>query len=216
MIAKHVRATRERLLDAADPTWQQVPEETLALDPTPLGSQPSEYVRQSWQGRAHGHIKSLRVRIAHNGEGIFFRLEWEDDTKDDSQPNIDRFVDAAAILFPLKEDAVLTTMGDEQQPVNAWYWRPDYDQPFNVTATGLGTVVRHADGPLAGRGTYQGDGWQVVIARPFAVAEAGVNTVALSPGRPAKVGFAVWEGSRQERAGLKAVTLQWQELSIEE
>jgi DMSO reductase family type II enzyme heme b subunit len=37
----------------------------------------------------------------------------------------------------------------------------------------------------------------------------------LSPGQRAKVAFGVWQGSNAERAGLKAVTLEWQELEIE-
>ncbi len=36
------------------------------------------------------------------------------------------------------------------------------------------------------------------------------------PGQTTKTGFAVWQGSNQERAGIKATTLEWQPLEIEE
>ncbi len=193
-----------------------MPEEALALDPTPLGSQPAEYVRVAWEGRGHGRVKQVRVRAAHNGEALFFHLHWQDDTRNDHIADTDQFADACAVLFPLKGDAILTSMGDPEKPVNAWYWRADFERAVNVTATGLGTTVRHQDGPLKAAAHHEGGAWQVVISRPFAVDGAGRITAALAAGQQAKVGFAVWEGSSQERAGLKAVTLDWQELAIEE
>ncbi|MBI1886570.1 MAG: hypothetical protein HYS09_09715 [Chloroflexi bacterium] len=215
MIAKRLRAGTERLLDPLGRHWRGVSEETLRLEPTPLGSQPSEYVRAAWEGRGHGRIRQVSVQAAHNGESLFFRLTWRDDTRNERIADTDQFPDACAVLFPLKGEAVLTSMGDPRQPVNAWYWRADWERPANVTATGLGTTVRHLDGSLRAGAHHDGSGWAVVIARPFAAAGAGELTADLSPGEAVMVGFAVWEGSAQERAGLKAVTLEWQPLSIE-
>ena len=206
-------ATTERLLDPAADQWRSAPEESLALSPAPMGSQPSVYVLAAWQGRPYGLTPTVRVRAAHNGDALVFRLAWSDETKDDRLDDVDRFFDAAAVLFPLQVDAQLTSMGSGAQPVNAWYWRPDLERPINITATGLGTTVRHPDGFLEASAQYADGEWAVVIARPFAVrSDAAVR---LAAGQKGKVGFAVWQGSDRERAGLKAVTLDWQSLEIE-
>ena len=73
--------------------------------------------------------------------------------------------------------------------------------------------MRHPDGFLEAGAQYADGEWAVVIARPLAV--RGDAAVPLAPGQKGKVGFAVWQGSDRERAGLKAVTLDWQPLEIE-
>lgn len=153
------------------------------------------------------------MQAAHNEAAIFFRLSWADDTKDDEIADTDQFPDAAAVLLPVKGDAPLLSMGSPDYPVNAWYWRPDLEAPFSVTARGLGTTVRSANGGVSGRGVYGAGGWSVVISRRMWAETADV--AALHPGQQGKVAFAVWQGSGGERAGLKAVTLEWQPLEIE-
>ncbi len=212
--AIRLKAPASRLLDPGAAEWRSAPEEALALEPTPWGAQPSEYVQVAWRDRPYGLTHELRVASAHNGEAIFFRLRWQDETKNDGIADTDQFADATAVLFPLKGDAPLSNMGSRQQPVNAWYWGADLEEPVNVTAQGLGTTVRHQDGLLEARGLCDDGGWQVVISRPLAASSE--NAVALRPGQRGKVGFAVWQGSNQERAGIKAVTPDWQPLEIEE
>jgi len=104
-------------------------------------------------------------------------------------------------------------MGSADQPVNAWYWRPDMETPFSVTSMGTGSTRRTADPNLRGNSAYTGDAWAVVIGR--ALQSAGDGYVQLAAGETAKVAFAVWEGRNDERAGLKAVTLVWQPLELE-
>lgn len=211
--AIRVDAPSAQLLDPAASLWRPAPPERLALQPTPLAAQPSEYVQVSWRGRPHGLITALTVQAAHNGEALFFRLRWEDDTRDDAISDTDRFTDAAAVLFPTRGDAPLTSMGSPQQPVNAWYWRPDLEEPLSVTAQGVGTAVRHREGGILAAAAYGEGGWTVVIGRAFAA--GGNGAVPLRPGQGTKVAFAVWQGSNQERAGLKAVTMEWQPLEME-
>ncbi len=211
--AVRVSAPTDSLLDPEAAQWRGLSEEPLALTPTPLLAQPSAYVVAAWTERPYGLVKEVRVRAAHNGEALLFRLAWADETRDAGISDADRFPDAAAVLFPLKGDAPLSNMGTKEQPVNAWYWRPDLEQPINVTAAGLGTTVRHPNGSLRAGAQHKSGGWAVVIARPFAV--RGDTAVTLSPGQAGKMGFAVWQGSNQERAGIKAVTLDWQPLEIE-
>ncbi|HLA19577.1 MAG TPA: ethylbenzene dehydrogenase-related protein, partial [Dehalococcoidia bacterium] len=180
----------------------------------PWASQPSEYARNAWKDRPYGQTGAVRVAAAHNGEALFFRLSWQDETKDDGIRDTTQFADAAAVLLPARDDAPLQTMGSPEQPVNAWLWRADLEAPISVTATGLGSTVRSTGGSLSAAGSYESGRWRVVISRPFAV--QGQDLVALSPGQTGKVGFAVWQGSNQERAGVKATTADWLPLEIRE
>ncbi|HEU4759467.1 MAG TPA: ethylbenzene dehydrogenase-related protein [Dehalococcoidia bacterium] len=212
--AVRIDASTEALLDPGAPAWRSPPEETLALTPTPISVQPSVYVIAKWKDLGYGAVQQVRIRAAHNGEALLFRLTWDDETASDRIGDTDQFADAAAVLFPLNGDAPIANMGMEGQPVNAWYWRPDLERPLNVTAQGPGTTVRHKEDVfLEANGRHADGGWSVVVARPFGV--QGANAVSLAPGQPAKVGFAVWQGANQERGGLKAFTPAWQPLEIE-
>ncbi len=210
---KRVAAGASRLLDPDAPDWRSAPEESLGLSPTPLLSQPSLYVQAKWKDGGYGVTANIRVKGAHDGTAIFLRLAWDDASKDDSIDDTNRFADAAAVLFPVKDDAPLTSMGSPDQPVNAWLWRADLESPFSVTAQGIGTAVRTSDPALVAQAAYGSGGWSVVISRSLTSATLGAAQ--LSPGQRAKVAFGVWQGSNAERAGLKAVTLEWQDLEIE-
>jgi DMSO reductase family type II enzyme heme b subunit len=204
----------DRLLDPAAADWASATEETVTLDPTPWASQPTEYTMNASRDRPFGLTGQLRVAAAHNGEALFFRLSWQDETRDDSIDDTDRYTDGAGVLFPVRSDAPLLTMGTPERGVNAWYWRSDLEEPLSVTATGLGTTVRQSNVSLAAAASYGNGGWQVVISRPFSA--RGDEEVALMPGQTTKAGFAIWQGSNQERAGIKAATLEWQPLEIQE
>ncbi len=63
--------------------------------------------------------------------------------------------------------------------------------------------------------TWGNGAWAVVFARPLAVPELKDEAVQLAPGKPVKIGFAVWEGSNGERAGVKSFSKEWRELTLE-
>jgi DMSO reductase family type II enzyme heme b subunit len=75
-----------------------------------------------------GSIRTVTARALHDGESIFFRLEWEDATEDISAFTPQEFRDAAAIQFPAK--GVSTTpsfcMGQPGGEVNLWHWKADW------------------------------------------------------------------------------------------
>jgi len=213
MLAKKLTAEAKVLLDPAASAWDSVPVQTIAMGGTPLAQQPSRYIRTAWSDRPIGSVRSLAVRSAHNGKEVFFLLEWRDDTQNADYVGRD-FPDSAGILFPLKGDAPLETMGSESQPVNAWFWRADSeDGARNITASGIGTVAESETSSIAARAQWQDGTWRVVFARPLTV--AGNQAVALEAGKSLKVAFAVWEGSSGERAGIKSFSKHWQELTLE-
>jgi DMSO reductase family type II enzyme heme b subunit len=215
MLTKRVKAKSADLLDPGNQAWGQAPASTVVLSPTPLEMQPTEYVRVSWTGRPYGNAASIQARSLHNGDQIFFRLVWQDDSEDAKIADINQFVDAAAVLFPIASDAPLIGMGSKGKPVNAWLWRADWEQPKNVAAEGMGSTQRRDDPALAANARHQRGRWDVIITRPLNGKGSPAGTVALRPGTSTKIAFAVWQGANQERAGIKAFSPDWQELQIE-
>ncbi len=215
MLVKRVDAKSEELLNSASAVWRRSRANKVVLSPAPLDIQPTEYVRVSWKGRPYGKVPSMRVSALHNGREIFFRLVWEDDSVNGKIADTDQFVDAAAVLFPVAADAPLFGMGGKGKPVNAWFWRADWERPKNVTAEGMGTTQRREDAALASKARHARGRWDVIISRSLDGKRSPKGTAALQPGAASKVAFAIWQGANQERAGIKAFSPDWQELQIE-
>lgn len=89
--------------------------------------------------------------------------------------------------------------------------RPTQD----LVATGFSTLSPAAQQTVAGGGRYSGVGadgrWAVVFERPFAPADPMHPT--FTAGKATDVAFAVWDGSRNERNGIKSVS-QFVKLNI--
>jgi hypothetical protein len=98
MQAKKVTATRAQLLDPLAPDWANIPGEPLKMDATPLANQPSEYIKASRNEKEVGKVRNLMVQSAHNGSDIFFRLTWEDPTKNMEITDNNIFPDGCGIL----------------------------------------------------------------------------------------------------------------------
>jgi complex iron-sulfur molybdoenzyme family reductase subunit gamma len=176
--------------------WDHVP----AVE-VPLSSAPSGLVNAS-----DTSVASVRVQAARTDERFFLRLSWADATADRNVTGPRRFVDAAAVQLPVNTTTrPPISMGNTRKPVNVWYWRGDgrteellAGGPGSTTAVGTPAVnatARHADGR-----------WTVVFSRRTA-AEAA-NRTSLAVDRDVDVAFAVWNGSRMERSGRKAVS-EW-------
>lgn len=218
MECKKVNATREQLLEPLGAPWEGVAGETIKMAATPLANQPSEYIKASRDETKIGAVRSLMVQSVNNGTDIFFRLSWEDAEKDVEMTDNNRFPDGAGILMPLKagEPPPIDEMGSRDVPVNAWFWRSDLgDKARNTVANGLGTTRYTERSPIVAHSAYGHGAWAVVFARPLAVPEFKGDATELKAGEAVKVGFAVWEGSNGERAGVKSFSKEWRDLTIE-
>ncbi len=217
---KRVKAKRDDLLNPLWSGWNLVEKYEFDLLPTPLGRQPSEYLKWTQDPQRIGKVKKLFVRGLHNGEEIFFYLSWEDENADTISTSDHPFVDGCAVIIPFKEDAphtVIVTMGSEAYKVNAWYWKADEPtKPKNVWAKGLGTTQTSKESYLYSRGIHNGKMWYVVIGRKMKLEEQVDEAVQLGPGTKTLISFAVWEGSNRERAGIKAFCPCKTEMFIEE
>jgi DMSO reductase family type II enzyme heme b subunit len=217
MECKKVTASREKLLDPAAADWSSIPGETLKMAATPLANQPSEYIKASRDEHKIGKVKSLMVQSAHNGSDIFFRLTWEDTEADRTITDNNIFPDGCGILMPLNGgDPPIDEMGSKENGVNAWFWRADFeDKARNTVAHGLGTTQFTEKCAVQTKSLFGQGAWAIVFVRPLAVPDQKDEAVQLAPGKAVKIGFAVWEGSNGERAGLKSFSKEWRELALE-
>jgi DMSO reductase family type II enzyme heme b subunit len=177
--------------------------------------QPTGAIRAAYADKKIGAVSSVSVSALHDGKVIAFRLEWEDPSDDAAIGDNDSFPDAAALAFPVHEQAPMVLMGAPGMPVNAWYWRADEaEEGRHVTAEGLGTS-RLLDRTLVkARGQWQRGRRALVISRSMQIGDVP-GAAQFVPGEPSRFGVAIWEGSQGERAGIKAFSIKWRELTID-
>jgi DMSO reductase family type II enzyme heme b subunit len=201
MQAIKLQLASKTLLNPSARQWERAPDEHFALRGTEASAQPSRYTRTTWAGKRIGAVRSLSVRAAHNGQSLFFRLEWHDPNHNPDYGDGSAFPDAAAVLFPMDSSPPLSRMGSSEQGILAWYWRANHDQfGERLSFHGFATETRQPGPPILSSALWANGRWSAVIGAPLAPETA--------------VAFAVWEGGNQERAGLHSYTPDWQELVI--
>lgn len=220
LIVKKILYSKEIILNPEWSGWSTAQPLKLNLIPTPLGRQPSEYLKYAQDPTLVGRIHEVLVRSVHNNSEIFFYLTWNDEHQDNAMTEEHPFVDAAGIIMPMHKDAphtIMVTMGSPAYPVNVWNWRADEpEKPRNVTARGLGTTVTSKKSFLFSKAEWSNGRWNVVVGRTLALPEQKDEAVQLKPGITSLVSFAVWDGGNRERAGIKAFCPCQIELIIEE
>lgn len=205
----------DKILDPDFGSWRDQRAETVSLMGTPVGLQPTEAIRVAWMGKKIGAVGQVDVKALHDGRALAFRLEWEDATESADLDDNTHFPDAAAIALPAAADAPLVLMGKPGSPVNAWYWRADEPQGAReISAEGLGTSQTIGGSPVRARGVWKGGRWSVVVARALKL-EGAPGAAQLAPGVETGFGVAIWEGSNQERAGIKSFSGDWLPLFLE-
>ncbi|MDJ0269677.1 MAG: hypothetical protein NXY59_03845 [Aigarchaeota archaeon] len=80
-------------------------------------------------------IRSLRVRVIHNGTWVSFLLEWNDATKDDKMLT-DTFRDSAAVMLALQPGAG-QCMGTPTAEVVIAHWKADWQRDVNEVFTDI-------------------------------------------------------------------------------
>jgi len=184
--------------------WRGLAAETVPMMPTPVALQPTQYIRVKWETLPYGQLSSISTGAVHDGETIAFYTEW--------QCAVEHVKDAVAIALPIRGQPVLMTMGSPDSPVHFLHWiakkegvRSTYSQGIGSTQLGVAVV---ADGS----GTWVDGRRRVVITRQLG---DFIEAAPLRPGVTSKIGYAVWQGANDERAGLKAFSMDWKPLEIE-
>ena len=187
--------------------WARIPSEQVPMLATPLQMQPTEYIRKSWEDRPYGKTSKLEVASVHDGKTWAVRVTWEG-----SGPGKTDFPDALAVALPVRNNPVLIMMGAADAPINYLRWSANKDGVHSLLATGIGLSVPGPEFGAVAHATAVGSTWQVVIARPLG---AGKNIAPLELGKKTGVGFALWMGGNEERAGIKAFSIDWLPLALE-
>jgi DMSO reductase family type II enzyme heme b subunit len=200
---------RTLLLPEAE-AWDRAKPVVVRVEPTPLDRLPSAYVRTAWEERPRGTVREVRVRALANGDAFAVRLDWAALRPSRLISDVNVYPDGCAVVFPADGVAAdFATMGSPEQPVRAWHWRAGTDEPFVVTATGIGTTERASEHPVRVQATWTEGRWHVVLAGPVAAEGVPLRGRFVLP-----VAFAVWSGAARERAGLKSISPQPCELRL--
>lgn len=216
MIAKRVSIDAAGLGDPDHAGWSQAEVETVQLAPTPTGLQPSAYLAAVQRPRPVGAVQQVQVRSLHNGSDVAFQLEWQDPGRETAVSDNTVFPDGAALLFPLREDAPLMTMGSETQPVAAWHWRADRPEHARSNVSqGLGTTRVVDEASIATASSWRDGRWRLVFRRALGPGSPRSEAIQIGVGDTLKVAFAVWEGGNGERGGLKSFSPSWHAVTLE-
>ena len=238
LVSSEGMSLRARLIEGElpvepeDAAWAKVAPMTL-----PLSGQ--VITRPVWPEPT---ARALTVRALHNGTGIAFLLEWQDNTKND-RLTPGTFRDGVAIGLPLGDAPAFFCMGQLDHYINIWHWKADWQSDIDRRAAktsekardgvrtfeviprrvssvedliggGFSTLTtKEKQGRVQGKAVWKDGVWRVVMYRPL-VSEEQENEAKLVPGRVQTVSFAVWNGENKERNGQKAVA-PWFQLIID-
>ena len=187
--------------------WARVPAAKVDMMPTPLQMQPTEYIRNSWEKRPYGQTQKLDVASVHDGHTWALRATWTG-----SGPGQTDFPDALAIALPVRNHPVLALMGAKDAPIHYLRWSANKEGVLSLVATGIGLSAPGPEIKQTAQALADGPTWHVVITRALGT---GKDIAPLAAGKKTGVGFALWRGANDERAGIKAFSIDWAELELE-
>ncbi|MEB3861346.1 MAG: ethylbenzene dehydrogenase-related protein [Desulfurococcales archaeon] len=178
--------------------------------------------------------RQVSYAAVSNGTHFAIYLEWSDETEDVPQLGaLDQFPDAAAVQFPVMAgEQPYVCMGMPDNPVNIVMWSADGKVENLVAGSGYGTkgqqeqqargLHKTPTSPIVklppeeqiwtASASYSDGKWRVILVRP--TGGVGSFTPSLDPGSEVSIAFALWDGSKYERAGSK-VTSGWMTLKLE-
>jgi hypothetical protein len=195
-------ADRQQLLEGGAAAWAGAVEQPVLLNRTPplYEGDPAD----------DGLRPTALVSVARLQHGTVVRLRWTDAT--DSRPDapdrvpdggdahvykqhsqdIERFADAACVMVPIRSSTSnpwpSLIMGEAGAPVDLFFWH--LVRGFRrLQAAGRGST-QDTGQAFAGSARRTSEGWEVVFELP---ADGGTLPMA----------FAVWDGQREHRDGLK-------------
>ena len=209
MRCPRVKST-DQFLDPLSRHWEKLSPVLIRLTPTPIGLQPTDHIRASWVDRPYGVIDAIRVAAVHDGGSIVVRLEWPDPTEDLGEG--EGFPDGAVVAFPVRGEPALVVMGAEDAPIHGMHWSARNDELRSVLATGIGSSRPGPEMAAKGQGIWRDGAWRLAVHRELSTSDDGATLV---PGEPARIGFAVWDGGNQERAGIKSFTPDWTTFALD-
>ena len=196
--------------DLGDPenaVWREAQEYSMQL-----GLAPPVHPSINLRYDATAAAVPVFLRAATDGNNLYLRMRWADDSENTATSRED-FADGAAVQFALGDVASTSfMMGAANGPVNIWYWKAGQPRAQNLAAGGFGSTTRLEPADLNASSMYRSSGeWLVVFSRPLQ--QSGEHQVALV-NDTAHMSFALWQGEQKQRDGLKHVSMGWVELQL--
>ncbi len=205
--------SQKAVLSLGHALWSKAPQIPLRLSRTPP-------LYAGGHNRDDGHRPSATVRLVKlTGGEVMVRLSWTDPTEDTSKRtkriadvgspkiysrhprSVSGFADAVAVMLPRKrgphDSYPSLMMGHKGAPVDLYFWRAGLGFQ-KLSAAGRGTTTLRRREKLGGVARRTSQGWVVVLP------------VGKVPART-PVSFAIWDGKRRHRDGLKYFTV-WYEI----
>lgn len=147
-----------------------------------------------------------------------WRAQYQVDKEKGKREMKDLYPNMNPDMYPLefKDEGHLTGLTDEKREVFSHgraagnpqsYAKKGIDEIF---AEGFGTSAVIQNVEAIADGKWNKNGWTVVIARPLKRENGSV----LEAGKGTFVGFAVWQGGKDEVGARKSVTMSWTPLSL--
>lgn len=205
-----MKSTRVSTIDSyRDPMfsgWSKQQVENVKLMPTPMGMQPTAYIRNSRADMPHGQIAEMQVASVHDGDTLAIYLSWEG-----VSPEGGDFPDAAAVAFPVKGNPILIMMGAKDAPLHLLHWKANKGVVSKMAA-GIGFSDPGPALKISSKARAEGNRWHLVLTRALG---KGTGIAPVYPGIETKVGFALWKGENDERAGLKAFSIDWAPFTVD-
>lgn len=186
--------------------WSKAGAESINMIPTPMAMQPTAYIRNSRADMPHGQVSSLSVASVHDGETLAIYLSWQG-----VSPEGGDFPDSVAVAMPVKGNPMLVLMGAKDAPLHILHWKAGKGVK-SMQAAGIGLSDPGPRVKISSEAKTEGDRWHVVLTRAMG---KGADIAPVFPGAAQKVGFAVWTGANDERAGLKAFSIDWVPFDVE-
>lgn len=195
-------------LSPVAPLWAQVLSVQIPMMPTPQPMQPTDYIRRSWENKPYGQTTALELASVHDGETWAVRASWKG-----SDPGTFNFPDALAVALPVRNSPVLALMGgSKDSPIHILRWAANKEGVTSLLATGIGLSVPGPTLKCMAQAAAEKQTWHVVISRALG---ADKDVAPLEAGKKTRVGFALWRGDNDERAGIKAFSIDWTELVLD-
>lgn len=203
--------TAKDAVEPAHAAWAAVPKTPLGLHRSPPLYAPDV--------RDDGVRPTTAVRLLRLADGaLAVRLQWADATQDQGATTArypdrgdakiykrhteqaSRFADGACAMVPRKRGPhdryPSMVMGDAANPTDLFYWRAGLGFE-RLRAAGRSTVAKTGQ-PVEGRARWSEGRWAVV----FILRDVPAGT---------PISFAIWDGSKEHRDGIKYFSL-WYEV----
>lgn len=116
-------------MDGANPVWESVPGVVVPLSGQTITTPMHPNIS----------VKSVFVKAITNGKDIGIRLDWADQSKNDTTIMSQQFRDQAALQFPVTTSGAppFQCMGQSGGSVNIWRWNAEWQKDLGKDVAGI-------------------------------------------------------------------------------